>query len=427
MKRKTVLLLSLILLLGFSGCGKAEEDGRGFDAARSFAHFYSSTWVRETTDTLYFLGWSDHYIKYADKATGISGVLCGRPECRHNDENCNAYVDAECILMDGDRLYWMAVEFTDSGIQYVLYSMALDGTDRRKETELPEGFIPSSTAAHRHYLLYDGWLYFGDVSSEIINGEQIHHNYVAAAPIGSTQEPFVILKEDPIDRGYSNLAIQFYKGDLYILTCEPSPLNEGEEYLLYDCTLRRWNAETDELETLYEDESVLNWSSELWVTDDGVLFNRNTSTTYGPLENRIYKYYFDSGECEYLFDNGIYGWANMGLIADDLVSGQQITDGNDGTYDFYVMLKDFEGNVLVDETYTLDIWGGYANDDIQDIFSIDFVGRDEEYAYYSFAAFDKDGTSYISLVSVALDGGGAQVMCTQAEACTEQWASGQIS
>lgn len=424
MKQKTALLLSLILLLSLLSCGKAEEDDRGFDAARSFAHFYSSTWVRETTDTLYFLGWSEHYIKYADKATGISGVLCGRPECRHNDKNCNAYVeDARCLLMDGGRLYWMAVEFTDSGSIYVLYSMALDGTDRRKEAELPEGFIPSSTAAHRHYLLYDGWLYFGDVSSEIVNGEQILYNYVAAAPIGSKQEPFVILKEETMDRGYSNLAVQFYKGDLYILTCEPSPLSGDEKYL-YDCTLRRWNAEMDELETLYEDESVLNWSSELWVTDDGVLFNRNTSTTYGPLENRIYKYHFDSGECEYLFDNGIYGWANMGLIADGLVSGHQITDRNDGTYDFYVMLKDFEGNVLVDETYTLDIRDEYAN---YDIFGIDFVGRDEEYAYYSTFSFDEEGTSYVSLVSVALDGGGAQVVCTQAEARSEQWASGQIS
>ena len=416
MKQKAALLLAFILLLNLIGCTKTEKDGRGFDSLRSFSRYYTQVRAAETVDTIYFLGWNDNYIKYVDKATKISGFLCGKPECRHNDADCNAYVDAYCLLMYNNRLYWVTMKF-DPTPKYFVYSMALDGTDRREEAELPEGFISSSTNAYRHYILHDGWLYFGDVSKEIVDGEQTFHNYIAAFPFDSKKEPFVILEEKIQNGGYNNLSIQFYGGYLYILTNEGSTAHgDGEE--LYDCKLRRWETETGELETLYEDDkSKLNWTSELWVTNDGVIFNRNTAPTVdAPLENRIYKYEFNSGECEYLFDNGLRGWPNMGLIADNLITGYQITNNDDGIYDFYVVLKDFEGNVLVNDTYTLDIRDGYTNYGFGRSYGVSFLGRDEGHAYYSFYEPSDEGqTSYVSIISVALDGSGARVMCTQTE------------
>ena len=298
--------------------------------------------------------------------------------------------------------------------------MALDGTDRRIEAELPQEFI--ATGSHgRGYVLHDEWMYFRDVSVKIVDGRQISYNYIAAFPLNSNEKPFVILQEEnPYD--FDNiLSIQFYDGYLYILTNTIGYYSEEDGTNLYDCKLRRWNAETRELETLYaETDSPLQWSMDLWVTDSGVYFNRDN--VLDGVDNRIYWYDFDTGECEYLFDNGLYGWIDMGLIADNLITGYQITNNDNGIYDFYVVLKDFEGNVLVDEIYTLDIRDGYADYGLNGLsYNVDFLGRDEEYAYYSFYGSepsDEGHTSYISIISVALDGSGAQAMCTQTESVT---------
>ena len=416
MKRNLFLPLALLLAAVLSGCVEpAPEEDRGFDSARSFAHYQTNVYAAETPDTIYFMtnGYFK-FIKYVDKATGISGVLCGKPECRHNDSDCNAYVMMpKFLFVDSGRLYWITTESTQlSPFTDCVYSMAPDGTDRRKEAELPPDLSPSGISFN-HYLLCDGWIYYSTVSDEIKDGVQTHYNYVAAASLASKQESAtVILLEETNAALYDDASIQFYGGYLYILTSNYN-VSSGEDEYLADCRLRRWRAETGELETLYEDyRSPLNFTSELWVTDGGVFFNRNTSPTAdAPLENRIYRYDFDSGECEHIFDNGMYGWPDQTLIADDLITGYGLMKNDGGIYDFYVVLKDFEGNVLVDKTYTLDIRDGYTG---YGRYGIRFLGRDEEYAYYSFSG-SSDNINYVSIISAALDGSGARVMCTQSE------------
>lgn len=419
MKRIIALISAVVLLLNLLGCGKAEKEDRSIDSMRSFARYAPMVFATETADTIYFMArLGEQYLKYLDKATGISGFLCGKSECRHNSKTCNAYAGHTVwgIITDGERLFWT---YSQEG-KYYLYSMALDGTDRRIEAELPQEFI--ATGSHgRGYVLHDEWMYFRDVSVKIVDGRQISYNYIAAFPLNSSEKPFVILQEEnPYD--FDNiLSIQFHDGYLYILTNTIGYYSEEDGTNLYDCKLRRWNAETRELETLYaETDSPLQWSMDLWVTDSGVYFNRDN--VLDGVDNRIYWYDFDTGECEYLFDNGLYGWIDMGLIADNLITGYQITNNDNGIYDFYVVLKDFEGNVLVDETYTLDIRDGYADYGLNGLsYNVDFLGRDEEYAYYSFYGSepsDEGHTSYISIISVALDGSGAQAMCTQTESVT---------
>lgn len=419
MKRSSAFLLALTLLLTFSGCGEAEEQDRGFDSMRSFTRYSPMVRAAETPDTIYFMAWSDAYLKCVDKASGISSVLCGKPECRHNDPNCNGYVGYYVwdIFVDGGRLYWVS-----GATNGFLYSAALDGTDRRKEAELQEEMIPNNWKGDRHCVLHDGWLYFYVRSTEIVDGEEKYYNHVAAFPVNAREEPFTILNEETSPNGC--LSAQLYGNFLYILTSEESALSK-DETTLYDCKLRRWDVASGEFETLYQDEgSSLYYSTDLWVTDENVFFNRETANV--PLEEqetKIYRYDFDTGECKFIFDTGLHGWSDPGVIADDLVTGYEIRTNDNGIYDFYVMIKDFEGNVLVDETYTLDIRDGYTHygrleglDGIS--YNVDLLGRDEEYAYYSFYAQDltNEGyTTYISIIPVALDGSGARVVCTQSE------------
>ena len=417
MKQIITLLLPFMLVFNLLGCGEVPKEDRGFDSTRSFTRYAPIVFAAETADTIYFMASTgEQYLKYLDKATGVSGFLCGKSECRHMNETCNAYVGYYVwdIIVYNERLFW--TYYSQEG-NYFLYSMALDGTDRRIEAELPQQFIALGSRG-RGYVLHDKWLYFRDVSVKIVDGQQITYNYIAAFPLDSNEEPFVILQEEnPYD--FDNLlSIQFYRGYLYILTNTVSYYSEKDETILYDCKLRRWSVETGELETLYtENDSPLQWSIDLWVTDNSIYFNRDN--VLNGVDNRIYRYDLDTGVCEYLFDNGLYGWIDMGLIADNLITGYQMTNNNNGIYDFYVVLKDFEGNVLVDDKYTLDIRDGYTNYGLNGLsYNVDFLGRDEGYAYYSFYGnepSDKGQTSYVSIISVALDGSGARVMCTQTE------------
>lgn len=411
MKRLLSLILALAMLLALTACGEKAEPPREVDTARSFAKLSAPLRAAETPDTIYFARYSDNYIKYVDKATGVSGVLCGKPECRHDSDSCNAHVvSLDALFFDSGRLWWIASSFSESaGSSQCLFSTAPDGTDRRTEATLSRDAFPSRFGA-RCFALHNRWLYMGAVKKEIVDGAQMDYNYIAAFPLDSKETPKIILEEEAPSCGNNNLALQFYDGDLYILT---SSLNAAEpEAWLFDFRLRRWDPETGELELLYEDlTGDFPWSSDLWVTEDSIFFQRNTpNTEAAPLENRVYRYDFASGECTYLFDNGVYGWANMGILADGIVTGYQMTGSSGGVYQFYVIIKDFDGNVQVEDTYSLDL------PDVPVEFSrfMGFQGRDEDYAYYSFRGSDEN-TEYVSLIAVALDGSGAKVLCTQSE------------
>lgn len=419
MNRSIALLLTLVLMLSLMGCSVlAEEEDRGFDSTRSFAHYLPQVIAAETSDTVYFLGDGDSYLKYVDKDTGISGPLCGKAECRHNDETCNAYLGliVKDIFVNDGRIYWVA-QPPLSILQYFLYSAALDGTDRREETELPREMV-QNLAGYYHFVLHGGMLYLGDIQKEVVDGQPKFYSYIAAFPLESDKEPFVIMQEEiKYDNADNNVCIQFYKDNLYILTNTLNDLSAENETELYDLKLRQWNVETGELKILYEEKSSpLSMTMELWVMDNGVIFNRNYCTA-DELETRIYRYDFNTGECKYLFENGIYGWVNMGIIADDLVTGYQMTDNREGVYDFHVVLKNFEGKLLIDETYTFDLRDEFTN---YSRYETDFLGRDEKCAYYTFYGSETDAAdntlvckNYMSMIAVALDGSGAWVMCTQ--------------
>ncbi len=78
MKRTLAALIALTFLF-LAGCGTSgtEETERGIDTARSFAHSYKVVQAAETEDTIYYIGEHDNFIKYVDKATGITGPCAG--------------------------------------------------------------------------------------------------------------------------------------------------------------------------------------------------------------------------------------------------------------------------------------------------------------------------------------------------------------
>ncbi len=391
--KKTIALFLVLALFALTGCERAgEKNERTVDTVRSFSQPYKIVIAAETGDTVYYMGSYDRVIKYVDKATGITGPLCGKPECKHNDETCNAYTGGllRGLYTYNGRLYWMDND-PDDGEAVALFSVAPDGTDRRKVTSLSRDLYGTGSHSFTSFALGDGYLYYGVVSWAVENGEVNNYNYVRAIPLDPEEESFEIMRERATEFP-DGITIQLYGDYLYIHTSD----GDGGRF-----TLRRWNVNTREFEMLI-DEPNASTTLNMWVTDDGVYFDRNGGD--------IYRYDLETGEYNKLFTEEVGRFA--AIFMDNIVTGFELSNKGDSSYDFHVAIDDFEGNTLVDETYQFEL--GYAYYDDEHV-----LGRDENYAYYAMYDTGNDivgyKTYYIAIIKVALDGSGAEVLCETTE------------
>lgn len=395
MKRMTVLLLALVLFT-FPGCNTAPGGSMITDADRSFLHVMSSLYACDTGDVMYFVGYRGNFLHYVDKETGISGFLCGRPECEHDSDECNAYVTHYVTALsayDG-RLYWVNI---GNG---TVYSAELDGTGRQTVREFDRELFPN-TAYDMFYLFHRETLYLACVKGTIKDGAAVYSNYVCAFPLDPKEEPFVILDEelaaDQLSTGFTT--IQPYGDKLYIVTdfqMDDPEKGREETPLLFDFSILCWDAQTRELSTLYHDgESPIEGVRELWAMDDGMIFNSwDRDSNFCPIQ----KFFFETGEITELFELD----ASIG-IADDFVAGSDYDrDANTWT----VILKDFEGNTLVEDTYSV-------SETFDDPL---FFGLDEASAYFYYNnrfRLDGDPNDVWTILAVALDGSGMRVLCNE--------------
>ena len=214
------------------------DEPTALDCDRSFSHGGGGgTNAGSTEDTFYYVLWQNKLIRYADKATGISGPLCGKPECTHDNAGCNAYLsDTAWGLTNYDgRLYWVGT----NGYRY-LYSSALDGTDRRVVRELDREITGSSLSGSQ-VQFHRGYLYWAHYSNVVVNGVAQQVARVFAFSLDPDEEGFVIFEEE----NYGWMSVQPYLGGLYIATID------GEvDRTDYDLVLYRWDIRTREMEEL---------------------------------------------------------------------------------------------------------------------------------------------------------------------------------
>lgn len=110
----------------------------------------------------YFMG--NGYLYFVDKETMQSTILCGKPECSHQDQNCNAYLGniSHITYYDG-KLYYAAgqeqgIPGVDEGV-WNLYTMNADGTRKTNVMTLRaqnEGFysMPTQFVIHKGQVLF---------------------------------------------------------------------------------------------------------------------------------------------------------------------------------------------------------------------------------------------------------------------------------
>jgi len=177
-KRILMILFAVTLALSLTSCGssnnndnantKTSEDANlpsagneassssGTDFQKNMAQTQVSfNYPCESEDGYYFVG-SNGYVYYIDKATENTTILCGKPECSHDDEDCNAYAGTALTYYDG-KLYY----FSDSGSSWTqVYSMNLDGTDHTLVQTLDIDSAGDSYVGYAEPIIHRGVVYF---------------------------------------------------------------------------------------------------------------------------------------------------------------------------------------------------------------------------------------------------------------------------
>ena len=170
MKRLIFLLFTLSLFL-FSACGKAPGDSAGhtgttdtLDSTRFTLHpedHNQHNFVTSFVETQegYFYGHTEgefgsssrSLIYFCSRGEDTFVPLCGKPNCSHHDENCNAWFgdgQAECFGYYNGALYAAAFDWD----KYLVYRINLDGTghERVAEVDLSKLDEYSSVPAFHH-------------------------------------------------------------------------------------------------------------------------------------------------------------------------------------------------------------------------------------------------------------------------------------
>ena len=122
--------------------------------------FISGRFFLETDRCYYVL--RDEYIYYSAKETPDFHILCSRPDCNHNDENCNAYGDMALGWFDG-KLYCVSVLSVplEDRMRLGLVRMDEDGRNHERLAYLDITVSPSGQVGGYYFFgFHKGYLYF---------------------------------------------------------------------------------------------------------------------------------------------------------------------------------------------------------------------------------------------------------------------------
>ena len=359
-----------------------------YDADPSFAHGYSTNHYAlcRTDDTIYTLhneysNSGDAFsclMMYTDKATGISGPLCGKPECLHRDENCNAYVFRHLspgfgLSIYEGKLYWV------NGMAEIT-RMNPDGTSRETVCRI-HGDPLKNTNNYRMLLFHRGYLYLAGLNQTIINGKEGSIVSVRAYSLESG-EGFTVW-EKTVDDYAQRCLIKFVGNELYIMPTYfnyEDRENHSGSYSIME--LYRWDSRTRQGELLYSETSTpggphFEGRSFMPVPGDGIYFHAVGKAIDGGGFSVQYvcKYSFASGEVETVLafndkeDQPLGEGLDKPYFTWDHIVADYTERLEDGSYDRVLYLFDHDGNLVLTRHL-----GKYGIGE--------FMGADDEYIYF---------------------------------------------
>ncbi|MBO4562581.1 MAG: hypothetical protein J5772_03100 [Clostridia bacterium] len=339
--KKTFIALYLCLIFCLAACTKAggKDDPTPMQTAEPD---YDNRFVGqvanviETENEYYYC--CQKYLYYYDKTSGISGVVCGKPECVHDaimqNEDCSGYLDPalHSINMIDGRLCYLAYDYANHC--QALFSIETDGTDRRLVCDL-EGFTYQNRGTPQRLDCHRGKLYGYGMYRHVTDAEpELGLSVLCIDP--KTGEGQVLYD---FRGGYNYISFYYYRQYVYFCTS------------LYTCAagsdvvIMRWNIDTSEMETVFTGQGMGGSMFALNVlSEDRVLL-----ITSGAYEGKaVTLYSVSDGEASKVFDFEMRGAA---FIIQDVAICCNVRDDK-------MEVRSFDGELI----YRGDALSGFSND-----------------------------------------------------------------
>ena len=245
--------------------------------------------VIETEDVYYWLLNNDGYLRYCEKDGSDHGVVCGRPECVHDngnaiaynrDKDCNGYVGSvRPYMWLADGKLWYIDDYTyfrtypDSC--GVIMSMELDGTNKElvKVIPKPKTQYGDGNLCPQYCCFHRGMLYSFVTGGSIDDGEPSQPFLAMAFPLDGDE--WITIYDSGRDFHWGSV---MPVGDYCYITddawayADPSIL-EDDDYDGEVITSRsediilRWCSVTGELEELYRGD--MGGIYRYWIDEEG--------------------------------------------------------------------------------------------------------------------------------------------------------------
>lgn len=276
-KRLFNALLASLLLLSLTSCDRGggetlpleDVDTSVFQKNMHQSQSGDLDGICETREGFYFncdLGPGLKFrLYYMDKTTQKVTVLCGKPDCGHLEDTCDALVDALCLWTDGARLYYAQ---TVKGAGKRVYAEALNGTGRREVMSLGEAAY-DRPIYHRGevYFVSNGIIYAVRLGGDLKDARRIWGSETTSEDAGGGYAAY-----DPTEPHYTLWA----DGDTLYFMVNVTRENGAQKDTLFSCPLDGGEAEqvweTPDKETVGEWETTGVRVSQWYVTNGTIYF-----------------------------------------------------------------------------------------------------------------------------------------------------------
>ena len=317
----------------------AESDDKG-DYDNAFRNL-DSVCIMETDEVYYYHSMDSAFLYYTGKEALDSGVLCGRPECLH---------DELCPNMECDGFVYtalMGLSLYDDGIwyvgygnvrhQYALYRMDLDGSNRKAVRVVVDDATEMGYAWQRTFV-HRGKLYLTARRNYVENAvpfEEVSLWYCGVKS-GELKQVFAVSYQD---RG-TELKLCFRGDSVYAMF-------SSTDYDNFDSTVEiiRFDAKTEQTETLCHMGSLDMGMGDIWVAEDGTIY---TTTMADERYKPLGLYRLEGGELKLVYDfsEENLGYTYQAWIFDKYVLAYYAEKTPEGYETGFLLIKDFEGNTV---------------------------------------------------------------------------------